>query len=367
MTDIVSAPSSEAPAPAPVESSPSVASEPAADRSSSQSIAAEVIAEAEGAGDSAPYLGGDGALPAAPVMDAPPIKLSPAAEFLKAQGHQAQKVDGRAVWLPYGTVEKMLDRYVDQHKSGWDGEKTLLASERDQYRQHIESLRQTVSGDPENFLKEIAKADPRYARFLQQQAAQAQTPVRQESRAQTQEPGPDVPLGDGSYTYSVEGLRAREEWRTQQILAMMDERLKPITEREAHVAQQQQEQAFQQAAQTRYAQTMQEATTWPGFGALPADGSLTAFQQNVLAELQQDTDRARAQGQRPMMTLRQAYLEVQAKSQQPDQVRARILEELKTAPKAPSLTRQGAESSRSRGPRTSADIAREVLAQASES
>lgn len=280
----------------------------------------------------------------------PEVILSPAAKFLQKEGHQLKKVDGRPVWLPVATVEKMLDRYKGEHETGWTSERTALTRERDEALTVLRQLQQAASADPQAFLRDLAQHDPRYAAFLERQAAAAPPPPP------TDEPGPDVTLPDGSQTYSLDGLKKREAWLRAQMLQEVEKKLQPLTERE-------QRSQIEMRARETYQRTMQEAETWPMFGKLPADGSLEPFQQEVLAELRQDSARAAQAGVRPQMTLRQAYLEVYHRHQSPEKVRERLLAELQTAPKAPSLSPRAGEVTRKAGPRSTSEIAQDIARQ----
>lgn len=324
--------------------------------SSSTEIASQVITDLEstGGGEETIEASGVDSVPSVerPAAEPTAQELSEAAKFLVAQGHKwGKRPDGKTdlAFLPASTVEKMLDRYVQQHRSTWDGERGTLEKDRNTYRDYVQELRSSVSGDPRTHLETLAAIDPRYAAFLQQQA-QAKTD-------EDPEPQPDYPLGEGKFTYSLEGLQKREAWLRRQLDKMVDERLKPIAEREkaAHAREQEAEIAG------RARGLMTEAQTWPMFGQIAADGTLTPFQQEVLTELQKDREAAEAQQRRPTMTVRQAYLEVHARHQEPDKMRERLIAELKTAPKAPALAPQGADT-RSTKPQTSSDIARKVVA-----
>lgn len=333
-------------------------------RTGTSAIAASVLAKLEAgepdAADAEPRAPLESAADSAPVAPVAPVEdpTTEAGKFLKAQGHIAKKSDGKPVWLPYQTVEKMLDRYVDQHKTGWEGERTALSRDRDELRTHVEALRSGVAGDPESFLRELSSVDQRYARFLQPQSEPARATSFQ---ADANMPQPDVPLEGGGRTYSVEGLQNLIQWAVDaRVLPKVDERLRPITEREETA---QRRQAVESRMRETYHQTMQEAQTWPMFGSVAPDGSLTPFQSEVLSELRKDSEQAAQRQQRPQMTLRQAYLEVYARQQAPDKVRERVLAELKQAPSAPSLVRRGAEATGQTRPRTSVEIAREMARQ----
>ena len=239
---------------------------------------------------------------AAPVESAPPVELTPAQKFLLDKGHKATKEDGRPVWLPYKTIEKMLDDYVGTHRLTWDGEKGVLAKERDQYKKDLDELYTGVkSPDTDAFIKMLAGHDPRYQRYLEKQIAQAQA-QQVPTAAEDPEPGPDLDLGDGRLTYSLEGMKKLRAWDQRQQQRAIDERLKPFTEREKAEQDKAARAQWESQRREQHTQLMNEAQTWPYFGKLPADGTLTPFQQDVLKAMQADEK----------IDLRGAYIKVMA-------------------------------------------------------
>lgn len=291
-------------------------------------------------------------------------ELSAAAKFLLKQGHKMKKDDGRDVWLPAKTVEGMLDRYVGEHRTTWDGERTTLstkAQKAEELQGAIDQLRAGVGGDPKAFLSELAEIDPRYAAFLEQKAAAA--------TVSEDMPPLDYPLPDGSRTYSADAIQTKLiPWLTQvigkQLEGTIDARFKPIAEREkAAQAQQQREAQQAQIHQTTQAQ-MQDAQTWPLFGKLAEDGSLTEFQQSVLDELVKDTAEAKTKGTAPKLTMEGAYIRASNKRYLEDDAtkRARLLKEIADAPKSSALSRQTTDAPKTIGPRSTQDIVRATIA-----
>lgn len=275
-------------------------------------------------------------------------ELSDAAKFLMKQGHQAKKVDGRDVWLPYKTVEGMLDRYVETHRGTWDGERTTLSKQSQELRDQIDTLRSSVAGDETAFLRELASIDPRYGRFLEQQAEQQQTPAAAEM------PAPDITLPDGSQTYSLKGLQALLEWNTQRTEGKLDARLKPFADREKAEKERAEHSKAVEAVQTRTNQQLADAETWPGW----AD-----HKPEILKALQEDSAQATAEKRRPSLSLEGAYRKVVvAKLLEDDgKRRARLLKEIQDAPKSSALSRQTADSTKTPGVRSTVDIARSVI------
>lgn len=356
---------------APVATAPATESAPSVPQTT-EAITANVIEQLDAADSSSETPPGETRINTADVTATAETKpapaptqaeLSAAAKFLLKQGHQLKKVDGRDTWLPAKTVEGMLDRYVEEHRNTWTGERTTLESQAKELRDIVDQLRTGVSGDPDAFLRELATHDQRYARYLQPQAAQPQTPA-----FDGEMPQPDFPLPDGSRTYSLDGIQKQLiPWLTQaitkQLEAKVDERLRPITEREKKEQERAAQEEIHREIQTRTSSRIQEAQTWPGFGTLAPDGSLSEFQTAVLKRLQDDTAKATAANRRPSMTLREAYLEVHAERLAADDTtkRARWMDEQNKAPRSTSMTRAGAELTKPAGPRTTEDITRETL------
>jgi hypothetical protein len=339
---------------------PAAAVEDVSAPQSTQDLAATVIQEAEGSIQETPGVVEREEPAAAPVAE-PPKELSVEEQLLAEFGFKdAKRPDGREHYISRSKVLQMIGSGLKRGQARWDGERTAIETERTALRGHLEQLRAGVSGDPKAFLSELASHDPRYKAFLEPAAAPApqQAPI-------TEMPQPDLPLQDGGRTYSVEGLQKLIEWAVDaKMMPKVDERLKPITERERAQQEEAERASRTSALETSTRQQMTEAQSWPGFGTLAADNSLTPFQQEVLTELANDTAKARAANRRPTMTLRQAYLEVHARQLAADDTarRAKWIEETNAAPRSTSVTRGGAESTRPRGPRSTEEIAREQIA-----
>jgi len=266
-----------------------------------------------------------------------------------------RKPDGREHYIPRSKVLKMIGSGLKRGQEKWTTERSLIEQQANEYRGYVEALRQGVQGDETAFLRELASIDPRYARFLEPQAQpQAQAP------AVDDRPQPDVDLGNGQWTYSREQNEKLIEWKARQLL---DARLKPIEEQTKAEKERLEREQFERGVRERAQTLMAEAQTWPLFGQLPADGkSYTPFQTEVLTELQKDSERARAEGRRPQMSLRQAYLEVYARHQQPDKIRERLLSEMKQAPRSTAVARGSTDLPKPTGPVSTQDIAARTLA-----
>jgi hypothetical protein len=288
----------------------------------------------------------------ATVTPAPVPELSGAAKFLLEQGHKLKKDDGRDTWLPAKTVEGMLDRYVKTHRLTWDGERSTIEQREQQARADLAEYITAIQGDDRAFMETLAKHDQRYQKYL--------TPAEKEAIAAAAEDDPEPKL-DGT----IESFNALRAWDRREVIRKAEALVKPLTDRDKE-AKQDAEQAkaqetFRESARTQ----MAEAAAWPGFGPIATTGELTPFQGEVLAELQKDSEAAKAAQRRPTMTFRQAFLEVQARhlaeASDPAKVREQVIKDMNAAPRSTSITRTGAEVKAS-ARRTTEEIARETIA-----
>jgi len=268
---------------------------------------------------------------------APPKEpeLSAAAKWLIGKGHKHGKRPGSNAdlsFMPFTTVEKMLDSYAEEQRNAWSSE---VETEAKTLKQQIQQLRSIVSGDPEAFLRELSGIDQRYARYIQQQAQRAAEPQQEE------EPQPDLDLGNGMRTYSLEGQKKREAWLRGQLLKQVEEKLKPFQQREEEAHARAEQARIEQEFTQEYGRQISEAQKWPMFGELKADGTMTPFQQAVLDELKKDTDEATKAGRRPTLSLEGAYMRVALPRLTEDDAkkRERLLQELNQAPKSSATPR----------------------------
>jgi hypothetical protein len=284
--------------------------------------------------------------PATEVVAPEPVKLSPAEEFLLEQGHKIKKDDGRDNWLPAKTLPGMLSRYLEKHGASWATERSTLERERDEYKQSkadMEEFARDFRGDERAFIEKLASFDPRYKTFL--------TPAQKVELAENaDDPEPPLILDKGAeeYTKSLKELRA---WDRRQAKREAVAETKAMVEPYAERARKEE---FERAGRESFQKQVTAAASWPMFGALPTDGSLTEFQTEVLGVLKADTGKK--------MSLREAYLEVYAKKIAPDRntMREELMKELNSAPKSTSVTKAGVESTRP-VKRTTEDIAREIV------
>ncbi len=298
----------------------------------------------------------------------PGVVLSEEEQLLAEFGFKdVRKPDGREHWIPRSKVLKMIGSGLKRGQERWATERTTIDGElktlRGQWEQYGPVL-QALDQGPEAFLKAVAPHDERYSAFLSSRSAPAQTPVQELAF-----PEPDLDLGNGAKTYSIEGIKQLVAHATQVAKAEAkreaEAALKPVTEREKQAQEREQQTKASESLQTRTRATMAEAQSWPHFGKLPEDGTLTPFQADVLKELQADSDQAKAAGKPPSLTLERAYIRVVSKLMAEDDKtkRAKILAEVNKAAKAaPSVPRSGGEVPPPTKAATTSEIAARALA-----
>lgn len=285
--------------------------------------------------------------PAAPPTAA---EVAAAAKFLQKQGHNPTNPRGGNTYLPYHTVEKMLDRYATEMLSEHQGKFSTLETEHKTLKQQwdeVNALGELMERDPRAFLEAVSQHDERYRAFLTPQE------IAKVERAISDKPEPDIDLGNGAKSYSVEAIDRYIEWKAQQLL---DQRLKPIEDRAKSEEQRATERRQIEQLDRRVNTQIDEAKAWPGW---------SDYEGAILETLQKDSAAAKAAGRRPTMTLREAYLEVKASRLQTDhdKVRDQVLAGLQTAPKSTATGRQTTETPAKTGQKSSADIVRAVVAQ----
>lgn len=270
-----------------------------------------------------------------------PPTLSDEEQILHRHGFKQQfKPDGREHYLARSRVLKVVADAIKHGRGAWEPEKKTLTEELEQLRGFRDGFRQDFQGDELAFLTRLADVDPRYRRFLEQKVEQA----RQE--APDDEPKADIDLGNGASTFSPQQLQKWLQWAVKGQLAPYQ---KEREERERRAAEEKAEAEMGR----RVHQQLDDAASWPNWGEYAPD---------VLRKLQDDTRQARAKGQRPQMTLKEAYLEVKAErlATSASSAREQAIADLRKAPRSTGL-QAGTEVPRASGPLTTADIARRNL------
>lgn len=259
----------------------------------------------------------------------------------------ATKPDGRQHYIPRDKVLKMIASGLKRGQDKWTTDKTTLEQERNQLKADIEEWYGYIKGDDKALLSRLAEHDPRYRVYLE--------PPKVEPPPQALAlPDPDVKLSDGSRTFSMEAFQKSiipfiVEQAKKEAKAEAEHALKPLKERE-----EQQKVTAQVHERTRT--MIADAQQWPGFKDHEAD---------ILKALQEDSDKAKAAGKRPTLSLEAAYRQAVIPKLAADRnkMREELLKELDTSAKAsPSVTRSSAETTKPQQ-LTTADIARRTMEQ----
>lgn len=237
-------------------------------------------------------------------------------------------------------------------------ERKTKLSEYEERVKIAEAVEAIMDTDGDRFIRMLADTNPKvYGKFLKvfDQAAET-TPSRQSQQAAAAdddpEPPPDYDLGDGRKTYTLEGMRARDEWKerqiTKRILGRVEEKLTPYEQerQQREQAQQQQQRRLQieQDATKKVEQTLERASKWPKF-------------------LENEEEIAKVFTANPKMELVDAYLQVVMPklSTERTTMRQELLAEINGHPNSTSLTSAAATSPKNEKARSTSDVAREVM------
>jgi hypothetical protein len=296
---------------------------------------------------------------AAPTDGTPPPstakQLSDAEQLLREQGyHTERKPDGREHWIPRSKVLAMIESGLKKRAEGFtkeraDIESRLKAAQTD--AEAAQRFRQLMQQDPQGLLTYMAQLDPRYQAFLQQEP-QAR---REQSQADDPEPPPDIDLGNGRFTYSLDGIRKLRAWDARQTERKLEERLKPYAERvkaeESRAAQARVDAVIAERSQSQ----ITRAKSWPKWAE---------HEEAILQALRADSEEAERTGQPFKLSLHDAYMQVVMPHLVTDHgaIRESVMRELNTAPRSTSVGATGPEPTRTPGVRTTQEIARRAMA-----
>lgn len=259
---------------------------------------------------------------------AEPVVAAPIDEFAKEHGIPAKDKSGRENRIPYSRTVKITENAVKKARTTWEAETAPVKAENVAYRERLERIGQTeeiMFGEPERFLQILATSVPGYAKLLSKHAEEPKKPIPDTI---SEEPGPDVDMGNGQFGYSPAGLAKLRAYDREQAVLAAEERLskryKPL------------EDAFTShqgtVRQNEHVNTqLDEGMKWPGF-AENADAILKALTDDFAANPRQPK----------LRNLRDAYDAVVFPKLKTDEaaietrLRAKILDEMKRAPRSTS-------------------------------
>lgn len=222
---------------------------------------------------------------------------------------------------------------------------------------NYETVEEIMNSDEDRFVRMLAEALPeKYGKFLKVfEAAQEQTQAQSPQAAQTgddPEPEPDFDLGNGQFTYSLEGTRKRDAWKERQfekkMQAALDARFKPIDEAQKKAAEaaalKKQQETTKAQAEEKINQEFDRASKWPGFNENAAE---------ILKVFKSD----------PALTLHDAWIQVYLPKLQAnrDAMRTELLSEINGKPRSTSAATSTAAAKSENKNKTTADYAREAM------
>jgi hypothetical protein len=211
----------------------------------------------------------------------------------------------------------------------------------------VDAVEKLIATDPDRFMQIVSEINPGFKAYAKKEATAA---VTKSTAEEDPEPQPDYDLGNGQFTYSVEGLRKLRAWERRQAVkevnAGLDARLKPVEEKAKAEQERAEYEAWYNDRLAFHTQRLEKARKWP------------KFTDNELAIIQaMQTD--------PSVSLEDAYMQVVVPHLAGDRtkIRQEILDEIERQPKTSSVAVSPAVTKPADNkPKSTADIAREVMA-----
>lgn len=344
------------------------------------SIVAGAISEARDAGtfdgagdvnagiDSAPVAAEPVATPVEATPAAPDAATTPAAPPIDPEDVDAEltalaaRRDNR---IPQPRVAKMVEKARAKATAAHQVElKTvqdkLIAAE--QKANLLDSLDKLATNDPARYIELLGRANPAYREFVRQQkVAETVAPTTAAAVAADPMPAPDAQFPDGSKGYSEQGLAALQSWTKREAKReATDEVLKQVNERFGPLEK-------QWRAQQTYAVTRQHATqTITDLRSVWGD-LLDKHDAEIGQAVAEDNVQAQRLG-RPVTPADRIVARVLTPKLRGDReaLRTEWTKELNARPAAAAKSVPAAAASAPvfDGPRTTADIVREAMANA---
>jgi hypothetical protein len=259
-----------------------------------------------------------------------PAEVSEAERILiKAGFKDAKRGDGREFRIPRSKVIDLFNKQFGELRKESEGKYGSVEKERDGYKNDLTEFVNAIKGDPKAFLETLAGQDPRYQSFLTPQE-------KRELAADAHDIEPKLVYDQGQDAFD-KSMSARLAWERRQGVREAEAKTQalvaPIAEREKAEKQRADAEKAQGEIRTKVRSQMDEAQTWPMFGKIAEDGTLTEFQEEVFAAFKAD----------PALNLHSAYMKVAGPRFTTDEatVRAKVMKEMQDAPKSTALPRSG--------------------------
>ncbi len=228
-----------------------------------------------------------------------------------------------------------------------------------------EGIERLIDASPDRFVAMLAQHHPGYKKFLS--VIEGGAPAAGDKAAKivpTEEPQPDMEIKNEKgevtgKTYSLEGLKKRDEWRDAKILSQVREEFKPLTDAQAAAAR-------TAELEPVVNQQLAAAAKWENWAELKAEV------ERILVE---DGAQAAQNGGQYQHTLRSAYLQAsnarlktaadEAKAnieKIAKETREKVLKEVKARPKSTSVAGGTGKVDEPQGPRSLVDVIRGEVA-----
>lgn len=270
-----------------------------------------------------------------------------AAQNLLTQVAEATGLDVKAL-----SADKLKDILLER-ETGFQSERAEVTQMRD--------VEKVMAGDPDRFMQMLAQVNPAYQKFLSGGGGDTaeSTTAMGVTTATVTRPQPDLDLGNGQKTYSLEGIENLVNWSVsegvRQAVAQFEGKVKPLQERQAE------EDAARQASERMARQTEASNRAWK-----EAYEGWDGFKENaseILAVLKADVVAAQREN-RKVISLDRAYNRVVLPKMKADRekTRAELLAEMKKAPASTSTAAQTQAGAADTGPKSVEDIIKASIA-----
>ena len=216
--------------------------------------------------------------------------------------------------------------------------------------QGIDAVESIMANDPDRMMEMLGTLNPGYKQYAKQlqQAAQAAQQVDTDP-----EPEPDYDLGNGQKTYSLEGMRKLRAWERRQGVKEMEakfaDRFKPMEDRIQAEKDREVEDQRRAEFNAQMTKRLDRARKWPQF---------KDHENDIIAAM----DAEKAKGN--FITFEDAYMQVVVPKLAGDRtkIRQEVLTEINGQPRSSSVAQTITPPKDDTKPKTTADIAREVMA-----
>jgi hypothetical protein len=262
---------------------------------------------------------------------------APETDFDKRFGLQSHNASGRENRIPYTRVKKIADNAVKDAQKAWQTERDTTYVPKATYSeveakvkdyegrlQQVAQFEKVMVEQPVEFLKQLVQL-PQYAAIFNQPQVPRATPPGMAGKPgyAPADPGGDMPLpdqdmGDGSKAYSMDGIKALMEWNAKNVEARVTQQFE---KRYGPLENSYNEYQQVQAVLPEVNQQIAEARTW------------SKFNENEPAIVKALKDNPRWSLERAYQAV--VYPQIQADR---DKMRAELLKEIKSAPRATSAS-----------------------------